>query len=430
MNLDDALGRVYKFLDANRSETVIVSIKEGEQTDAEGNTQSFEATLRTYIEAKKEYWYTDSVIPQLGMEGDPSSVRGKAILFRRFGIKAQETYGIKASDWPDNTTFSIPQSWTPIIFSVQDYYNTGVLYPWRAKEIYQFINDKYNFIFRQLTAASKDSSVWYINFTSGIFFWWSSVSYIPNIPNIPLLAGAINNQVSGFLTSKSGHFGTIVMDFMTPEIAKKIYESSLPSLATTISDPDHDGTTTAQEIANATDPFTSIRIENAGYHIRVASRTPLNSPLQITTDTNPTSFEVKGLPEGLKVDNATGAISGTPEQSGRFRLSLKAKNPEGQTVATSWDLRVEARPNSRYAGSLKFKVNQRVNILPRAVVAKSWPTYSVASGALPGGVYLDARTGAIRGHIETSSEANYSFTIRAENSAGASESPMKIKITR
>lgn len=422
MNLNDALGQVYTFLDANRSETVIVSIKTGEHDDS-GNTQSFEETLRTYIEAKKEYWYTDSVIPKLGIKGDPSSVRGKAILFRRFGIEAWKTYGINASDWPDNTTFSIPSSWTPKILSVQDYYDMGAYVEGFKPDRYP---NKWDSISKQLTAASKDTSLWYINFTSGVVFTY--IPFFPNVPNIPLVSNYINPRVSDFFTSKSGHFGTIVMDFMTPEIAHKIYTSTLSRLAAT--DSDLDGVTTAQEIATGTDPFTSIRIEGYGYDIRIPWKRSLNSPIQITADTNPTSFKVKGLPKGLKLDNLTGAISGTPEQSGRFKLFLEAKNQEGRAVTTSWDLRVEELPNSRYAESLNFKINQRVNILPRAVTPKSWPTYSVVSGALPDGLYLDTRTGAIRGHLKLSSAGNYPFTIRAENSAGSSESSMTIKITR
>ena len=55
---------------------------------------------------------------------------------------------------------------------------------------------------------------------------------------------------------------------------------------------------------------------------------------QITASNSPTSFSADGLPEGLVLDSTTGAITGTPLQSGTFTVTLDATNDTGDDTAT------------------------------------------------------------------------------------------------
>jgi hypothetical protein len=63
----------------------------------------------------------------------------------------------------------------------------------------------------------------------------------------------------------------------------------------------------------------------------------------ITATNNPTSYNVTGLPAGLTVNTANGAISGTPVNSGIFPVDLQVSN-NGGTGSSSLTLTITARP--------------------------------------------------------------------------------------
>jgi hypothetical protein len=57
---------------------------------------------------------------------------------------------------------------------------------------------------------------------------------------------------------------------------------------------------------------------------------------QITTDNNPaaTSYSASPLPTGLSVSTGTGAITGTPSESGVFSVTISASNAGGTDIKT------------------------------------------------------------------------------------------------
>ncbi|MCE0523450.1 MAG: IPTL-CTERM sorting domain-containing protein, partial [Methylacidiphilales bacterium] len=55
---------------------------------------------------------------------------------------------------------------------------------------------------------------------------------------------------------------------------------------------------------------------------------------QITASNSPTSYNATGLPAGLKVNTATGLISGTPTVSGTFPIMISATSATGTTTVT------------------------------------------------------------------------------------------------
>ncbi|SCU97263.1 LAME_0F19108g1_1 [Lachancea meyersii CBS 8951] len=103
--LDDILA----FLDANPSESCIVSIKqEGEAFDG---FDSF--VWEKFIEPRHDRWYLRGDIPRLG------DVRQKIVLFRRFGISQElqdRDFGIEAAWW----SYCTPNE-DRGIFQVQDF---------------------------------------------------------------------------------------------------------------------------------------------------------------------------------------------------------------------------------------------------------------------------------------------------------------------
>jgi 1-phosphatidylinositol phosphodiesterase len=78
-NLQDLLQECYEFLDARKTETVIISVKrEGRGAT---NDEDFSTLFKTeVVDKEKQMWYTSPKIPTLG------TARGKCVLFRRFAL--------------------------------------------------------------------------------------------------------------------------------------------------------------------------------------------------------------------------------------------------------------------------------------------------------------------------------------------------------
>ncbi|KAK6458631.1 PLC-like phosphodiesterase [Scheffersomyces xylosifermentans] len=100
--LKDTFDEVYDFLNNNRSETVIVSLKQEGSDDWDNANDEFGNLIwDKYITPNKDKWYLNTDIPKLG------DARGKAILFRRFGVNNQDRrnqFGFDAASWHYNTT--------------------------------------------------------------------------------------------------------------------------------------------------------------------------------------------------------------------------------------------------------------------------------------------------------------------------------------
>ncbi|KAH0499170.1 hypothetical protein TgHK011_006381 [Trichoderma gracile] len=99
----DMLADIYRFLDANPSETVLMSIKR--EGAGRGTDQHLSRYLKTsYVDARPDRWWTEPRIPSLGQ------ARGRIVVVRRFGLDDQVAreswggrgWGIDGQHWPDN----------------------------------------------------------------------------------------------------------------------------------------------------------------------------------------------------------------------------------------------------------------------------------------------------------------------------------------
>jgi 1-phosphatidylinositol phosphodiesterase len=195
LNFDDVLTACTNFLNSNPGESIIMSVRE--EYDPSNNTRSFEQTFDDYTQRYAGRWYLGATIPNLGQ------VRGKIVLIRRFGASSTPK-GIDATNWADNTTFTISNANASL--RVQDQY------------VVPDNNAKWNTISALLNEAKTlNPAVLYLNFTSGY------KALIFNIPSITTVSNAINPKISTYFSANtSGRYGIVAMDFADAQKAQLI----------------------------------------------------------------------------------------------------------------------------------------------------------------------------------------------------------------
>ncbi|NNM28524.1 MAG: hypothetical protein HKO57_03325, partial [Akkermansiaceae bacterium] len=108
------------------------------------------------------------------------------------------------------------------------------------------------------------------------------------------------------------------------------------------------------------------------------------------------SFAVLGdLPPGVSLDPLTGAISGTPEEAGRFEVTMRAANSGG---ADSRPLAIVSAPTlTLLPDTITVAVNTPVNYQVMSDDVGPGLVFGPAAGGLPSGVSLDPSSGLLTG---------------------------------
>ncbi len=142
---------------------------------------------------------------------------------------------------------------------------------------------------------------------------------------------------------------------------------------------------------------------------------------QITASGNPTSFGAAGLPDGLSINTATGAITGTPTAAGTSNVTISATNAGGTgsamlvlTVASS-----VSPPVITSAGSTNGTVGTAFTY---QITASNNPTSYTATG-LPAGLTNNPSTGLISG---TPTVAGTSLVNLSASNSGGTGSAMLV----
>ncbi len=128
------------------------------------------------------------------------------------------------------------------------------------------------------------------------------------------------------------------------------------------------------------------------------------------------------LPPGLALNTATGELSGTPSMAGVFGVTIiSASNGAGSINSNSFSITIAGTPSSPTAFSAQtptagtsgtpYSYTFAANGFPS-------PTFSIASGALPPGLTLNAVTGEITG-TPTVSGSYGPITVQASNGSGS-----------
>lgn len=187
------------FLDANPSETIIMSVK----NEDGGNKDIFAKEFEEYITSNEDIIYTGSNIPKL------DDVRGKIVIFARYkdnNIGVNLDSGWQNPDSPDDkNTFDIVRG--EETYHIQDHYSlSSTEAKWQeAAECLSYANN------------NTDKNIFCINFMSGVLDGSFPPSY-----SVPV-AKYVNKQ---FLKEYQNYtsMGTVLFDFITEDLAKAVYE--------------------------------------------------------------------------------------------------------------------------------------------------------------------------------------------------------------
>jgi hypothetical protein len=135
-----------------------------------------------------------------------------------------------------------------------------------------------------------------------------------------------------------------------------------------------------------------------------------------------------GLPDGLSLNAATGSVSGVPTSPGSFTATIRASDTGARFGEKTLAFEIRPPPVQITTGSLPIAVrgsayNQQLD------ANGGTPPYvwSLAGGALPGGLILNQATGVISG--SPSATGSFDLTVRAtDQTGGAADRPLSIRV--
>ena len=147
------------------------------------------------------------------------------------------------------------------------------------------------------------------------------------------------------------------------------------------------------------------------------------SSYTVAASNNPTSYSASGLPAGLSINTATGAITGTPTTAGPSTVTLGATNSGGTGNATLSFTINQAKPVIYSPASAAGTVGTAFTSY--TILASNSPT-SYGATSLPAGLSVNTTTGAITGTPTTAGTS--SVTLSATNGSGTGNLTLSFKI--
>ncbi|HEY7381720.1 MAG TPA: Ig domain-containing protein [Gaiella sp.] len=136
-----------------------------------------------------------------------------------------------------------------------------------------------------------------------------------------------------------------------------------------------------------------------------------SASLQSSGGLEPRTWAVVGkLPAGLALNPATGALSGRPSASGKFRVSFEVTDALGTKalVATRFSIAPRLTITTK---ALETRAGSAFDTGLRASGGTTTRVWRVASGTLPRGVRLDRATGALEGTPRRSGIFRVTFRV-------------------
>jgi hypothetical protein len=143
---------------------------------------------------------------------------------------------------------------------------------------------------------------------------------------------------------------------------------------------------------------------------------------QIAARNGPTSFDAAGLPDGLRINTITGAITGTPNEAGTSKVIVSAANAGGTGSAA---LTLTINPAAPFVTSPTAATGEAGTAFSYRIAAQPSPTSFSATG-LPAGLSLNTITGEIAGKPKSAGVS--SVTIGANNAWGAGTAILTLSV--
>ncbi len=139
-------------------------------------------------------------------------------------------------------------------------------------------------------------------------------------------------------------------------------------------------------------------------------------PVEATGTPAPTFTESGALPNGVKLNESTGVLSGTATETGTFAIAFTAHNGIGADSVQHFTLTVDAAPAITSADETTFTEGTGGSF---TVTASGYPTPLIAmtAGSLPKGVEFSSLTDQLSG--TPTHEGVYHITLEAANGVGA-----------
>ena len=142
---------------------------------------------------------------------------------------------------------------------------------------------------------------------------------------------------------------------------------------------------------------------------------PYSFQVAVTGGASPFAYSITlgMLPSGLQLDGVTGIISGTPLASGTFSFTVQVKDSTGLASGTKTSNCTIVINPPLTAQCARMTTGTQGAIYSSGIVASGGSgtyTFTLASGALPTGVTLNAVTGVISGTPSVS--GTFSYTVK------------------
>jgi hypothetical protein len=150
---------------------------------------------------------------------------------------------------------------------------------------------------------------------------------------------------------------------------------------------------------------------------------------QIAATQNPTGFGAAGLPAGLSVNTATGAITGTPATAGASSMTITATNASGAGSA-NLTLTINAAPAAPPAPAGVTATAGTGQVTLNWSTSSGAASYSIFRGAASGAEgstpIAQGLTGTTYIDSAVTAGSKYFYFIKAVNSVGSSAASMEV----
>jgi hypothetical protein len=153
----------------------------------------------------------------------------------------------------------------------------------------------------------------------------------------------------------------------------------------------------------------------------------VNAPFGFTIQAIPvaTGFSAIGLPGGLTLNSLTGAITGTPTNSGTFNVTVTASNSTGSTTSSLTIVIYNGAAPAPIITSALTATGSVSAVFNYEITATNNPTSFFAIG-LPWGLSFDPASGRIFGIPAVA--GSFALTLRASNNGGTGGATLALNI--